>query len=84
MALTLNQFSTGKTLGLPNPSPFCMKLETYLRLAGLPYTVHTLRGRPGSATGKAPYIHLDGKISRTRLSSSSIWSAPAGMRSMVG
>ncbi len=62
MALTLYQFKSGTSTGLPNPSPFCMKLETYLRLAGIPYTVHTLRGRPGSATGKAPYIDIDGKI----------------------
>ena len=25
--------------GLPNASPFCMKLETYLRMAGLPFTL---------------------------------------------
>lgn len=56
--ITLYQFRT--TGGLPNPSPFCMKLETYLRMADLGYTaVNVLR--PGSATGKCPYIELDGE-----------------------
>ena len=61
MTLKLYQFASGIG-GLPNPSPFCMKLETYLRLAGLPYVVHTVKGRPASGTGKAPYIDIDGKI----------------------
>ena len=26
--------------GLPNASPFCMKLETYLRMAGLPFELN--------------------------------------------
>jgi hypothetical protein len=32
--ITLHQFAPA--FGLPNASPFCMKLETYLRMAGLP------------------------------------------------
>ena len=35
MTLEVHQFAPA--LGLPNASPFCMKLETYLRMAGLPY-----------------------------------------------
>ncbi|MGE4062161.1 MAG: glutathione S-transferase family protein [Rhodospirillaceae bacterium] len=46
--------------GLPNPSPFCMKLETYLRMAGLAYETRTIL-RPGSRTGKCPYIVVDGE-----------------------
>jgi len=46
--------------GLPNPSPFCMKLETYLRMAGLAYEAKQVL-RPGSATGKCPYIVIDGE-----------------------
>ncbi|MFO1337326.1 MAG: glutathione S-transferase family protein [Burkholderiaceae bacterium] len=33
--IKLHQFAPA--FGLPNASPFCMKLETYLRMAGLPF-----------------------------------------------
>ncbi len=60
MSITLYQFKP--MLGLPNPSPFCMKLETYLRMAGLPHTVETTRRLSRSATGKAPFIEVDGAV----------------------
>jgi glutathione S-transferase len=60
MSITLYQYKSFG--GLPNPSPFCMKLEMYLRLAGLAYKVVTLNGRAKSPTGKAPYIDIDGKL----------------------
>lgn len=41
---------------LPNASPFCMKLETWLRMAKLPYEAKSLTGPPKSGTGKVPYI----------------------------
>ncbi len=47
--------------GTPNLSPFCIKLESYLRMVGLPYQV-----KPGdlrqSPKGKVPYVEIDGKI----------------------
>jgi len=60
MAITLYQFKPA--MGLPNPSPFCMKLETYLRMGGFTYDTVFLKRRPASPTGKAPYIRLDGKL----------------------
>ena len=33
--ITLHQFPPA--FGLPNASPFCLKLELYLHMAGLPY-----------------------------------------------
>ncbi|KYF70508.1 glutathione S-transferase family protein [Sorangium cellulosum] len=46
--------------GIPNISPFCVKLETWLRMAGLPYEV-----RPGdmraAPKGKIPYVEIDGR-----------------------
>lgn len=55
--------------GLPNASPFCMKLETWLRMAGIPYVVRVLQGPPKSGSGKVPYIERpDGSL----LSDSSI------------
>ncbi|MGD0960592.1 MAG: glutathione S-transferase family protein [Methylomonas sp.] len=44
-------------------SPFCVKVETYLKLAGIPYETHSgaqyLRKAP---KGKLPYIEDNGKI----------------------
>jgi glutathione S-transferase len=42
--------------GLPNASPFCMKLETWLRMAGLPYEAKAIQGPPKSSSGKLPYL----------------------------
>jgi glutathione S-transferase len=43
-------------------SPFCLKLETYLRMTGLPYEI-AIAENPGKAPkGKLPYIEDNGKI----------------------
>ncbi len=33
----LRVYQFAPAFGLPNASPFCMKLETWLRMAGLPF-----------------------------------------------
>ena len=56
--ITLYQFPPA--FGLPNASPFCMKLELYLRMAGLPcrnrYTLELHK----APKGKLPWIDDDG------------------------
>ena len=49
--------------GLPNASPFCMKMETYLRMAELPFEMPTatLRDLQRAPMGKLPYIVDEGK-----------------------
>ena len=42
--------------GLPNASPFCMKLETWLRMVNLPYEAKSVTGPPKSKSGKIPYL----------------------------
>lgn len=42
--------------GLPNASPFCMKVETYLRMAGLPYECPRGADLRKAPKGKLPYI----------------------------
>lgn len=46
----------GPAWGLPSPSPFCLKLETWLRIEGLAYTRLILNKPPQSRTGKVPYL----------------------------
>ena len=49
--------------GMPSTSPFCIKLEAWLRMAGLPYEVRPLQGLPRSPTRKIPYVELpDGRL----------------------
>lgn len=49
--------------GLPNASPYCLKVETWLRMAQIPYRARALKGPPKSPSGKAPYIEYpDGTI----------------------
>jgi glutathione S-transferase len=50
--------------GLPNASPFCMKLETYLRMAGLPFEAPAvgLREMGRAPKGKMPYIEDGGRL----------------------
>lgn len=44
---------------MPNLSPFCTKLETYLRMAEVPHTLAPMKlGQ--MPKGKIPYVHMDG------------------------
>ena len=63
--ITLYQFS--RTWGIPNLSQFCVKIETYLRMARLPYeVVETLPLK--APRRKLPYIDDHGrKIADSRL-----------------
>jgi len=53
MSVMLYKF--GPVMGLPDPSPFCFKLETYLRMAGIKYTVASDK-RKKASTGKRPFL----------------------------
>lgn len=55
--ITLYKF--GATLGLPDPSPFVVKVETLLRMAGLDYQTD-VKGFGKAPKGKLPYIDDDG------------------------
>lgn len=52
-------YGIGEGFGLPEISPYVMKTEVQLRMAGLPYEKR--RGdREGSPKGQLPYIDVDG------------------------
>jgi len=57
--ITLYQFSPA--LGVRCPSPLCMKLETYLRMTGLPYQVAANANVLKAPKKKLPYITDDGR-----------------------
>jgi glutathione S-transferase len=56
--ITLHQFA--RVWEIPNLSPFCSKVETYLRMAGLPYRVVSAVP-PRAPLGKLPYLTDDGR-----------------------
>jgi glutathione S-transferase len=57
----LKLYQPPRAFGLPCPSAFCVKLETYLRMADIPY--ETANGVPADAPkGKIPWIDDDGCV----------------------
>ena len=56
--VTLHQPPT-RPWGTPNLSPFCIKLETYLRMTEIPYKLAKFK-RGDAPKGKVPYVALDG------------------------
>jgi glutathione S-transferase len=55
--LQLHQF--GRSFGLPNASPFCMKVEALLRVYDIPYETVLVVNPAAGPYGKAPWI-VDG------------------------
>lgn len=47
--------------GTPNPGPFCIKLETALRLAGVAYETRHARTPAEGPKGKIPFVEIDGE-----------------------
>ncbi len=54
-------FTYGRMFGLPDPSPFVMKAEMLLKIAGVPYQADT-SGFRRAPKGKLPYIDDDGTV----------------------
>lgn len=57
--LTLRQFAPA--FGVPNASPYCMKLETFLRLAGISYRTVPIHDLEDAPKKKAPWVEIDGE-----------------------
>jgi glutathione S-transferase len=53
-------YTFGPAFGLPDPSPFVMKAEVLLKMAGLLYRTDT-KGLRRAPKGKLPYIEDDGE-----------------------
>jgi len=57
--ITLHQFNPA--FGLPNASPFCMKVEVFLKMADLEYQTKTIGDPSKAPNAKLPYIVDDGE-----------------------
>lgn len=55
-------FQFAPSFGLPNASPFCMKLETWLRMAGIPFELVNNGDVLRAPKRKLPYIDDGGTI----------------------
>jgi glutathione S-transferase len=61
-------FQFPRMFGIPNVSPFCCKLETWLRIAGIPYDVVDTPDPRTGPKGKLPFIEDAGvRIADTSL-----------------
>ncbi len=63
-------FQFAPAFGLPNASPFCMKLETYLRMAGLPFQLVNRATYSRRRSASCPTSMMAAPSSPIRVSSS--------------
>lgn len=56
----LKLFQFPRTFAIPNLSPFCCKMETWLRIAGVPYDVVDTPNPRKGPKGKLPFIEDNG------------------------
>lgn len=54
-------YQTPSAWGIPNISPFCTKLESYFRMAGIAYQAKPAV-IPQAPKGKVPYVEVDGQL----------------------
>jgi glutathione S-transferase len=59
-AQPIKLFQFPRMFDIPNLSPFCCKLETWLRIAGIPYQVVETPDPRKGPKGKLPFIEDDG------------------------
>jgi len=57
---SIKLFQFPRLFGIPNVSPFCCKLETWLRIAGLPYEIVDTPNPRNGPKGKLPFIEDGG------------------------
>src|SRR6187549_1514006 len=61
LAPQIKLFVFPRMFGIPNLSPFCCKLETWLRIAKIPYTVVETSDPRTAPRRKLPYIEDEGR-----------------------
>lgn len=59
--MAIKVFITKSGMGLPSPSPFCMKVEILLQMAGLEYECQVSSNPREGPKGKLPFIEDDGQ-----------------------
>jgi hypothetical protein len=58
----LKLFQFPRMFDIPNLSPFCCKLETWLRIAGIPYEIEITTNPRKGPRGKLPFVDDGGVI----------------------
>jgi hypothetical protein len=76
-------YTFGPSFGLPDPSPFVMKAETLLKMAGLPYQVDS-KGFSKAPRASCPTSMTTASASPTRHSSAGTWRRNTGPTSIAG
>ena len=79
----LKLFQFNSAFGARNISPFCFKLETYLRMSGIEHEIVWSGSTRNAPKGKLPYIEDDSQIvwrlgADHRLSDRQIWRPARG------